>query len=66
MSLFLILILVILLVGCAKKAEPIGTSGKTTSGQTAIDQDVNELEDVDKDLGDSNLEEVEKDLDFGF
>lgn len=67
-TLFLILILALLLVGCAKKAaeKPTTMPGKGTEGQTAIDKDVNDLDNVDKDVGGSSLDDTEKDLDLGF
>lgn len=64
-SMFLILMLILFIAGCAKNA-PEKTETKTqSSGQTAIDEDVQDLDEVDKDVGDAGLDETEQGLDLG-
>lgn len=59
-ALFLIASLVI--TGCAKKAaEPEKTPAKETT-ETETEQDLSELESLDKDLDIGELEGIEKDL----
>ncbi|MBI2110064.1 hypothetical protein HYT58_02755 [Candidatus Woesearchaeota archaeon] len=62
----LILMLIFFVVGCSKGAPGKQAETKTqSSGQTAIDEDVQDLDEVDKDVGDAGLDETEQGLDLG-
>ena len=58
----LLLIASLMIAGCAKKAEePVKAPAKETT-ETETEQDLSELESLDKDLEMGELEGIEKDL----
>lgn len=54
----LLLIVALLLQGCAKKAAPEGPSEETTE----IDEDFSDIEDLEEDLSMDELEDLDKEL----